>query len=108
MSTNAGGPPGPEARRTVSQKMRAVATQPSPARLRVGTIIGIAFAVAVLLLIFMPHPPGEEHGTMEVVAVMSLGVAMLALLAPETLSGIQGIIKAAGGAVASLRGKRPE
>lgn len=97
-----------ESRKSASHKMRALATAPSPARLRVGTIIGIAFAVAVLLLIFMPHPPGEEHGTMEIVAVMSLGVGMLALLAPETLSGIQGIVKAAALVVSSLRGKRSE
>ena len=101
-------PSPPPPRKTSSQKMRAMAMKPSPARLRVGTIIGIAFAVAVLLLIFMPHPPGEEHGTMEVVAVMSLGVGMLALLAPETLSGISGIITAAGKVVASFRGKKAE
>lgn len=95
-------------RKTSSQKMAAIAMKPSPARLRVGTIIGIAFAGAVLLLIFMPHPPGEEHGTMEIVAVMSLGVGMLALLAPETLSGISGIIAAAGKVVASFRGKKAD
>lgn len=95
-------------RKSASQKMRALTGPPSPTRLRAGTICGIAFAVAVLLLIFMPHPPGEEHGTMEIVAVMSLGVGMLALLAPETLSGISGIITAAGKVVTSFRGKKPD
>ncbi len=101
-------PSQPPTRKSASQKMRALAGPASPARLRVGTIIGVTFSVAVLLLIFMPHPPGEKHGIMEVVAVMSLGVATLALLAPETLSGIQGIVKAAGGIVASIRGRKSE
>lgn len=96
-------PSQPQPRKTSSQKMRAVAMKPSPARLRVGTICGGAFAVGVLLLIFVP-----TTGQGPIWAVVSLGVAMLALLAPETLSGIQGIVKAAGSIVAGLRGRRPE
>ena len=90
-------------RPTSSQKMRAAAMKPHPMRLRAGMVCVVAFAAAVLLLTFIPHPPGEKHEPMEIVAVISLGIVALALLAPETLDGISKIIKAVGEALGKLR-----
>ena len=100
--------PEPPARKSTSQKVRAFATTTNPMRLRAGMVCTIAFAAAVLLLTFIPHPPGEKHEPMEIVAVISLGVAALALLAPETLAGISNIIKAVGEMLGKLRpGRKP-
>lgn len=101
--------PEPPARKSVSHKMKAVMTSgKNPARMRAGTICAFAFAASVLLLVFIPHPPGEKHETMEIVAVMSLGIGMLALLAPETIEGIGNLIKSVGEMLAKLRpGRKP-
>ena len=95
-------------RKTSSQKMAAIAMKPSAMRLRAGMVCVIAFALAVLLLTFIPHPPGEKHEPMEFVAVISLGIVALALLAPETLEGISKIIRSVGEAAAKLKpGRKP-